>query len=326
MGSNDEKPVRTAWALTAGAAGMRAQARGLAEAVAHEVVEKTIGLRQPWKRLPTWAPFVLHGLDAGSDPVGPPWPELIVTSGRKAAAIGLALKKKSGGKIALAHVQDPLTGPGGFDLVVAMHHDRISGPNVVKLSTALHHVTQARLAAAAEAWRGRLARFPRPLIGVSLGGPTQRAPFGEAQARRLVEAIDRVRAATGAGVVVAPSRRTPAEITAVLEQAWKDDPGAWVWDGAGDNPYLGMLALADRLVVTADSVSMVSEALATGHPVEVFRLDLGRRHMSFIDGLVAEGLVRPFEGDPEPPTAHAPLDATLEAARVLRQVLKARSA
>jgi mitochondrial fission protein ELM1 len=79
-----------------------------------------------------------------------------------------------------------------------------------------------------------------------------------------------------------------------------------------------VLALADRLVVTADSVSMVSEALATPHPVEVYMLDLGGRHTRFVTGLIDKGLVRPFDGEVATPPARPVLDASAEAAAAVR--------
>ena len=82
---------------------------------------------------------------------------------------------------------------------------------------------------------------------------------------------------------------------AVVAGAFGRDPGVFVWDQVGDNPYLAILALADRLIVSSDSVSMISEALAAGPPVEVFDLAV-RRHQPFLDTLVAEQLVRRFSG------------------------------
>jgi hypothetical protein len=74
-----------------------------------------------------------------------------------------------------------------------------------------------------------------------------------------------------------------------------------MWDGDGPNPYLGLLALSDRLVVTSDSVSMISEALATPRPVDVFDLDAGRRHRAFLERLIERRMVRRFtpEGPPQ---------------------------
>jgi mitochondrial fission protein ELM1 len=312
---------------------MRTQARGLAEAVAGEAVEKTIGIRFPWTLLPgAWAssPSAVLDPDPDLDQLEPPWPDLIVTCGRKSAAAGVAVKRASGGRTLAVHVQDPLTDPKAFDLVVAMPHDRASGPNVLKVDTALHDLTQAKLAEATNVWSTRFAPLGRPLIGVVVGGATKASAFTLDQARLLLDRIAHVRAATGAGLAVTPSPRTPPEVLELITATLADDPRAYVWDREGPNPYRGILALADRLVVTSDSISMISEAVSTPHPVEVFdlaegRSSVGARHAGFLDRLVEDRLVRRFQGDAEPPVTAGPLDATAEAAERVRELLKGRA-
>lgn len=313
----------TAWALTTGEAGMRTQARGLARAVADEVVEKVVLARPPWRNLPSGR-LILRGLEPQSDQITSPWPGLIVSSGRRSALIAREARRRAKGAPLLVHVQDPRAGLGDFDLIVAMDHDDVQGPNVVRVATALHDVTPARLAAAAETWRARLARLRRPLIGLIIGGPAGRAPFGLDEGRALLQGVLAMKAAAGAGVAVVPSRRTPDEVLALFAEAAGRDPDLWVWRREGDNPYLGVLALADRLVVTGDSVSMVSEALATPHPVEVFIPRLRRRHQGFVQGLEARGLVRLFDGAWTQAAPRPAVDATAQAAQAVRRLLAER--
>jgi len=316
-----------AWYMTSGEAGFRTQARGLATAVAGEARELVVGLRSPWSALPgAWAaPFALAGLAPGSDRPAPPWPDLLVSCGRRATALAIAVRRASRGRTLAVHVQNPLTAVSAFDLVVAMDHDHVSGPNVLSAPTALHDVTPARLAAAAQAWRERLVRPGRPLIGVVLGGTTRHHAFEADEAQDLIQRLQAVRRTTGAAIAVTPSRRTPQAARDRFAEALAGDPDAYLWDLVGDNPYLGILALADRLVVTSDSVSMISEALATPHPVEVFGADGGRRHAEFLNGLAAKRLVRRFEGDPAPPPAGGPIDSTALAAKAVRALLQARA-
>jgi mitochondrial fission protein ELM1 len=313
----------TAWALTTGEAGMRIQARGLARAVADRVVEKAVVSRPPWRGAPT-GELILRGATADSDEIAPPWPDLIVSSGRRSALIARAARKRAGGAPLLVHVQDPRAGAGAFDLIVAMEHDRVEGPNVVKVATSLHDVTPERLAQAGAAWRERLAALPRPLIGVAVGGPAGRAPFGVAEGAALLAGLRAMKAACGGSVAVAPSRRTPDEVLRLFLQAGEQDPAFWTWNREGDNPYLGLLALADRLVVTGDSTSMVSEALATEHPVEVFTPRLRRAHRAFVGNLERRGLVRIFDGSWAEPVVRPRIDATAEAAAAVRRLLAAR--
>lgn len=313
----------TAWALTTGEAGMRTQARGLACAVADRVIEKVILSRPPWRSLPSGG-LILRGLAPESDEIVPPWPDLIVSCGRRSALVAREAKRRAKGAPLLAHVQDPLAGAAEFDLVVAMDHDDVQGPNVLRVATALHDVTPARLATAAEVWRMRLSRLKRPLIGVIVGGPAGRAPFGVEEAGALLERIRSMMAASGGAAAVVPSRRTPDAVLALFTAAAERDADLWVWRREGDNPYLGVLALADRLVVTGDSVSMVSEALATPHPVEVFTPRLRRRHADFVDSLQRRGLIRLCDGQWVEPDPRPAIDSTAEAVAALRRVLAGR--
>ena len=304
---------------------MRTQARGLAKAVADHVVEKVVSVRRPWRWLPAGWPGVLAGVDArAGDDLRPPWPDLVISCGRRSAILGLAVKKAAGGRPLLVHVQDPRTSLRDFDLVVAMEHDDVSGPKVMKVLTTLHDMTPERLAEAGKAWAPRLADLKRPWTGVLLGGPTNHSPFGAAEGRLLLERLQALRGATGGGAVVVPSRRTPDEVLSVFLEAARGDPQLKVWDRTGDNPYVGVLALADRLVVTADSVSMVSEALATPHPVELFTANVRKRHAGFIQALVGRGLARLFDGELADMPPRPVLDATGEAAAAVRKLLEAR--
>ncbi|MBS0561576.1 MAG: mitochondrial fission ELM1 family protein [Proteobacteria bacterium] len=176
----------------------------------------------------------------------------------------------------------------------------------------------ARLAAAAEAWRDRFAHLPRPLVAVLVGGSNGRFRLDAEVAGRLGAQLADLIRRDGAGVALTPSRRTDPEATRALTQALAP-LGGWVWDGAGENPYFGLLALADAIVVTMDSVSMVSEAAATAAPVLVAPLPgKSRRIGLFLEGLTRDGRIRPFEGQLELWRA-APLDDTPLAAAEMRR-------
>lgn len=300
---------------------MRSQARGLASVVAANVEEKVIQLRPLWRHAPAGTPGLLHGLKPSADALRAPWPDLVVSCGRRAGAVALALKAKSGGRFKLVHVQDPQTAPRGFDLVIAMPHDRVAGPNVLKVGTALHDVRPERLAAAAQVWGPRLAALPRPYVGVLLGGSTQKIEFDLEEADRLQAGLARLQATTGGSLLIVPSRRTPRAVARYFQTMARAFPGVWAWSGEGDNPYLGVLALADRLVVTADSVSMISEALTTPAPVEVFMLPVRERHANFVFGLFDRALAAPFTGDARPAAPRQIVDATAQAALAVRRLL-----
>lgn len=281
------------WVLTTGEAGMRSQVIGLAEATGVPFVEKTIRLRAPWSMLPGHlCPAPLLGLGPESDPIAPPWPRLLIGCGRRSTAVSIAIRRLSGGRTRTVHVQNPLTPPRYFDLVVPMRHDGLSGPNVVPIDTALHRVRPAVLARAGAEWRERLRGDAPAATGFVLGGPNRHYRMSGRVIAGLLALVREARAHTSGRVLVTPSRRTEPAAIEALRDAFGGETWFHLWDGTGENPYFGILAISDRLVVTGDSVSMVSEALATGHPVHVLRLEgHGRRHELFLDTLRAGGAV-----------------------------------
>ncbi len=279
------------WVLTEDYAGLRTQALGLAEAAGLSPETRVLRARGLWRRVPAafW-PRPLAAIGAGA--LAPPWPELVIGCGGKSAAVLAALAKR----MRVVIVQHPRMAPRRFDLVVAARHDELTGPNVLVTRTALHRVTPARLAEAAAQWAPRFAHLPRPLVAVLVGGSNGRfrldAAVGEKLALQLAEMLRRDRV----GLALTPSRRTDPAVRAMLHDQL-EPLGAWVWDMAGENPYFGLLALADAIVVTGDSVSMLSEAVATAAPVLLAALPgRSRRIGLFTRGLIDDGRVRPFAG------------------------------
>ncbi|WP_018881681.1 MULTISPECIES: mitochondrial fission ELM1 family protein [unclassified Thioalkalivibrio] len=309
------------WTLTTGEAGMTSQVRGLAEAVGLPYEHKTVGLRRPWRWMPgSFVPGVLRGLTAGSDALEPPWPRLLISCGRRSAAVAVALKRASGGAIMTVHVQDPQISPRHFDWVVPPRHDGLAGPNVIATRGALHRVTAERLEAARRGLGDAWAAFPRPWVAVLIGGATQRGDLGQERLDALIRDLRSASEASGGSVLVTPSRRTGAASTRRLVEGLADVPG-FVWDGQGENPFMAMLATADHIVVSADSVSMVSEAAATGVPVYTVALGpLGRRLQAFHSALEAEGVTRPFTGALDQ-WSYAPVNDTPKVAAHIRREL-----
>lgn len=310
---------RSCWIITPGEAGFESQGRGLAEALDTVPVLKRVRVKRPWTWIPgAWWRDPLAALAEGSDPLAPPWPDLVVSSGRVTAPVAIAIKQASRGRTRIAHIQHPLMPLGKFDVVIAPRHDRVAGPNVVTTTGAIHCVTPEKLAAAAERWRDRFAALPRPLVGVLIGGSNGRFKLDPVITGRLADQLRALTHRRGAGLAITPSRRTGAENETILRERLADVT-AFVWDRAGDNPYFGILALADVLVVTEDSVSMTSEALSTGKPVYVAPLPgRSRRIRRFQDALAAEGLTRPFDGELAAWT-YAPPDDTRRAAAECRR-------
>lgn len=303
---------------------MRAQAIGLAEAIGLPFLEKRIVLRRPWRWLPGHlCPFALQGLSPEGDAIAPPWPDLLISCGRRSTAASIAVRRASGGRTLTVHLQNPLTPVSCFDLVVAHPHDGVTGDNVLLVETTIHGATPRKLADAREAFAASLGALPAPRLGVLLGGRTKHGGFSKTDTARLVETLAAHRA-RGGGLLITSSRRTEPQVVAALTARFAGDPAAYIWNGAGENPYLGILALADRLLVTTDSTSMVSEALGAGKPVDLFSFSgLGRRHRLFAERLERLGHVG-CPKRPAQPDAPAPEHAGAVAARRILALLRER--
>jgi hypothetical protein len=175
----------------------------------------------------------------------------------------------------------------------------MNGPNVVVTRDRPAPRHPARLAQAAAHWRPQFEHLRRPFVAVLIGGSNGRFRLDASVGRELAGQLAAMMGRDGVGVAVTPSRRTDPAVTRVLTEALAP-LGGYVWDGRGDNPYFGMLALADAIVVTVDSVSMVSEAVATEAPVLLAALPgRSRRNRLFIEALLAEGRGRAFGGSYE---------------------------
>lgn len=298
----------TSWILSEGYAGLQAQALGLAEAAGLQPDVRVLAPRAPWR----WVAASLWPapLAAVGDVVRGPIPDMVIGCGGVGAAVAAALRR--GGR-SVVQVQHPRMDPRRFDLVVVSRHDELTGPNVVVTRTALHRVTPARLAQAAQQWRSRFEHLKRPLVAVMVGGSNGRFLLDGGVAGQLSDQLAAMIRRDGVGVAITPSRRTDPAVVRVLTEALAP-LGAYVWDGQGDNPYFGMLALADAIIVTMDSISMVSEAVATTAPVMLAQLPgRSRRNRVFTEGLLREDRVREFAGRLQIWPV-APLDDTAEAA------------
>ena len=255
------------WVLTEGIAGTENQCLGLAEAMGETPLVKRAVPAAPWRFLPpSWLTPPLRTLSEGSDPLEPPWPALLIAGGRKAVAWRLGC----GAWPAASRFASRTRGwrPSASTWWSRLAHDGLSGPNVVETRTALHRVTPARLAAAREQFAPSLESLPRPLVAVLVGGASRRHRFELSEGAAVGRALAAMAAEAGAGLAITASRRTPSASMTALTEALADTP-ARIWRGDGENPYFGYLAAADAIVVTGDSVSMTSEACATGKPVYV---------------------------------------------------------
>jgi mitochondrial fission protein ELM1 len=267
------------------------QCIGVVEALGLAPVVKRVDPSPPFRWLAPWGPAAVDRA------IAPPWPDLLVVSGRQAVPYARMIRRRSAGRTLTVCLQNPVAPLSWFDLVWTNEHDGIAGPNVLTTLTSPNTLTRARLDQGAAALAARLGPMPRPWIGGIVGGTSGAYAFSPEEATRLGAALAELAGRTGGSVVVTPSRRTPAASLAALGAALSAALPAerrWLWNGRdGDNPYFGILGAADVLIVTCDSVNMLGEAAYTGTPVYAFPLAGGTpKFAAFHAALVATGAMR----------------------------------
>jgi mitochondrial fission protein ELM1 len=286
--------------MSDGRAGMEIQCLGLAEALGLEPAVKRVAGRKPLRWFTPWLrPGALWNLRKSSSLMEPPWPDLIIASGRQPIAPALKIRqraRRAGQRVFLVQIQHPAFDPRRFDLIVLPQHDPLRRANVVTTLGSMHRVTPARLAGAWLRFAALAEGLPRPLAGVLLGGNSRWHRFTPERAARLGAELAAMARESGGGLLLTASRRTPPEALEALLAPLRAVPHR-LWDGQGENPYYGILALADLLVVTGDSVNMTTEAVAAGKPVLVAAIDGHKPKFDrFHAAMRAQGYTRPFVG------------------------------
>ncbi len=317
---SDAEP--TCWAISDGAAGNERQATALAEALGGSVRVVHIRVRQPWD---FFAPRLTTGaLSAIRDPDGhalaPPWPDIAIGCGRRAALVTRALRAWSAGRTFTVQILDPRIDTRAFDLVIAPKHDGIDGANVIHSIGALNPV-DARWLADARTRFARFAALPSPRTAVLIGATNRAQRLDEGYFDALLERLGAMRAVDGGSFLVTVSRRTPEHVVLKLRAAFAAFPGVFFGgDRDGENPYAGFLAWSDRILVTPDSVNMLSEACATGKPVYTFaQRPITGKLAAFHDALRGSGHLR-LIGE----TASNPLPPALAETREIAGLVRAQ--
>jgi len=305
------------WIVTDGRPGMLNQCLGLAEAVGLPVESKRVVPRLPWTLLPvTFWPFPFMSLGAGSSPLEPPWPRLVVGCGWRSIPFLIEIKRRSGNRTMTVQLQDPRVPTDVFDLVVPPEHDGLAGENVVPIIGSPNRINAASLEAAARRWSDLARAYPSPRVTVLVGGRSKAHRFNKADAEALGEQLRNL-LHQGYSLMVTTSRRTGEEQTKILREAL-NAKHAFIWDGTGDNPLFGMLAHADAILVTSDSTNMMVEAAGTGKPVHILPLECTNPKFDrLVERLVGLGVARIFTGRIEN-WACQPLNETARIADLIR--------
>jgi uncharacterized protein len=282
------------WIISDGKTGNDVQSRGIFDALRLDYATKRVTPTGLWYALSPWGP-VSPTERFGKPPsqFQPPWPEFAIAIGRLTTPYIRRLKQLAGLATYTIILQNPKVPLRTADLFWVPDHDELRGPNVFATLTAPHSFTAARLRELRQTMPPAIAALASPRVAVLLGGPNGDFKYSERALGRLGSAL-RTLHRQGAGLMITPSRRTPAEVTAFVRKQAAGSQCLF-WDGEGDNPYPHFLAHADAFIAPADSINMTGEPCATGKPVYIFMPDGGSTKFTrFHEALQRHGATRPL--------------------------------
>lgn len=302
-------PLPTIWVLSDGKAGDEMQCLGVAERLGVTPQIRHVAPRAPFAWLMPRGPLDPRESPERQDsPIRPPFPDIVIASGRRAVPYLRAVKKASNGAAFTVFLKDPRTGTGAADLIWVSGHDRLRGDNVLVTTTSPHRLAPSRLAEARDNPPAAMAALPSPRAAVLVGGDSRHHRFTTDDIARFASQLDAL-AKSGVALMGSPSRRTQEPLARAVAEVFARH-GGWWWDGSGENPYVALLANADTVVTTADSTNMIGEATATGVPILLFEPQGGHGKLkAFTQALARQGAVHDFAGRLEG-ERYEPVDST----------------
>ena len=251
--------------LTQGMHGMISQAEGLAKALGLSFTHQNIRLKGYWNIIP---PKLTPISDIILEKKFICDSKVIISCGRKSVVPSIMLKKRFKDKIFNIHVQDPKVNLKNFDAIVCPGHDNLIGKNVINTKGAIHYLTNQEI--------NKNKNYLKPnqgekkIVTLILGGPNKYYSFSEKQMQKIFAKIKNMFISTKYKLIVIPSYRTPEAIIKLAFNYFNEDH--LVIKIIDKKAYLSSLALAQLIIVTCDSTSMISEAAITGKPVYVAKM------------------------------------------------------
>lgn len=268
-----KKNLKCCWVITDGSAGMENQAWGLSESLGYQTLIKRVHIRQPWLFFSPYLQYNLkYCLAKKSAPITPPWPDLVIACGRRSILPSLYIKKASQGQTPIIYLQNPKISPKKFDIIVCPAHDKLQGPNVIHTIGAPHRVTEEKLLAHHKKFKDIFSKYPGPRYSILIGGPNKVYHFSKKLAYKIAQDLKSLQKKDKASLLITFSRRTPAACIEIFHSVFKETPRVYMWNFTGENPYFALLSWGDAIILTCDSISMISEACFTTKPVYLISL------------------------------------------------------
>ena len=251
--------------LTEGMHGMISQVEGLAKALDLDFTHEKIELNSFWKLIPpSLTPvkdFVFKNkIDQNFN--------IVISCGRKSVIPSIFLKKKFGNKIMNIHIQDPKVSLNNFDFIIAPEHDGLTGSNVLRSKGAIHYLRLKELDENENYLKDRVKKDK--LVTLIVGGPNKYYNYDRLEIANIFAKIEKNFIQNGYQLILIPSMRTPKNIVEIAKNYF--DKNQIIIDTVDKKAYLSSLKIADHIVVTCDSTSMISESAMTGKPIYVAQM------------------------------------------------------
>ena len=263
--------------LTEGMHGMISQVEGMAKALNTEYSHKIVRLSFPWNLIPPkFTPISKIILKDKTYLTENETLDLIISCGRKSVIPSILLKKKNP-KIFTIHIQDPKVSFKNFDAIIAPEHDNLKGDNIYTSKGAIHYITNAEINDARQYLADKIKS--EKIVSLILGGPNKYYSFNSDQIINIFNQIKSIFVSDGYKVIIIPSMRTPKEI---IDLAIREMSSCGhVVNKIDKQAYLSAYALANYVVVTCDSTSMISEAATSGKPIFVAHMQSKKNNYRF---------------------------------------------
>ncbi len=261
--------------LTQGMHGMVSQVEGLAKALNLNFKHQNIKLKTFWNYIPPKFSPISENLVKEKFVCDS---KVIISCGRKSVIPSIALKKRLGNEIFTIHIQDPKVSFKHFDLIISPEHDNIKGDNVINTKGAIHYLTKKEIKENSN-YLDINPDKKKQIVSFIIGGPNKYYDYSDKELHKLFTKIKTLFTPDKFKIVIIPSYRTPEEVIKKAYDAFSSNHH--VVKTVDKKAYLSSLAIADFIIVTCDSTSMISEAAVTGKPVYIAMMKPKKRNVRF---------------------------------------------
>ncbi len=250
--------------LTQGMHGMISQVEGLAKALDLDFTHHTVELNSFWKVFPPKLTPISQNV---YKKIFPDEFDVIISCGRKSVIPSIHLKKNSNKKIFNIHIQDPKVNLNYFDFIIAPEHDDLDGQNVITTKGAIHYLTQNEIEESRNYLNSFIKNDRRKIWTLIMGGPTKYYDYSTKNMKHIFTSLYKLIKKHDFQLVVIPSMRTPINTIHYAKEFFGENHTIFM--EVDKKAYLSALGIAENIVVTCDSSSMISEAALTGKPIYV---------------------------------------------------------